>query len=105
MLPIVYNCAWRLEEGDKILAASEDERDKLEFAIQRLESLVLQSIELLPPAWDTVFKFENQVVLRLFSIHFEDYEHWMLYTPDDNVLSAGPGSSWSYENSKAIPVQ
>ena len=28
-----YNCAWRLEEGDKILAASEDERNNLEVAV------------------------------------------------------------------------
>ncbi len=100
----IYNCAWRLEEGDKVLAASEDERGKIEQAIQHLEGLVLQSVDLLPPVWDTVFTFEHQVILRLFSIHSEGYEHWMLYTPDGNVLSLGPGSHWSIESSEAIPA-
>ncbi|WP_243147461.1 hypothetical protein [Scytonema sp. UIC 10036] len=62
--------------------------------------MVLQSIDILPPAWDTIFKFENDVILRLFSVYSEDYEHWMLYTPDGNVLTVGPGASWSYESSR-----
>ncbi|BAZ14456.1 hypothetical protein NIES4071_63000 [Calothrix sp. NIES-4071] len=99
----IYNCVWRLEEAGKVLAASEDERNKIESAIVRLEGLSLQSIDLQPPIWDTVFTFENQVILRLFSIYSEDYEHWMLYTPDGNVLSLGPGSNWSYD-SEAIPA-
>jgi len=37
----LYNCAWRLEEGDKILAASEDERNNLEVAVHRLENLTI----------------------------------------------------------------
>ena len=48
--------------------------------------------------------FSEQVILRLFSIYSEEYEHWMLYTPDANVLCVGPGSSWSYESSSAIPL-
>ncbi len=95
----LYNCAWRLEEDDKILAASGDERHKLETAIHRLEGLTLQSVNLLSPAWDVVFTFEHQVVLRLFTIYSQDYEHWFLYVPDGNVLSVGPGSSCSWESS------
>ena len=97
----IYCCEWRLEEGDKVLAASEDERTKIETAIQRLEGMALQSIDILRPAWDTIFKFEDDVILRLFSVHSEDYENWMLYTPDGNVLTIGPGASWSYESSSS----
>jgi hypothetical protein len=96
----VYCCEWRLEKGLEVLAGSEDERTKIENAIQELEGLVLQSIDILQPAWDTIFKFENDVILRLFSVHSEDYENWMLYTPDGNVLTVGPGASWSYESSR-----
>jgi hypothetical protein len=70
----------------------------------RIEGLALQSIEIHPPIWDTVFTFENQVILKLFSIHSEEYEHWMLFAPDGNVLTLGPGSEWSYESSTAIKV-
>jgi hypothetical protein len=100
----LYNCAWRLEQKDRILGGSGDERDQLETVIERLNNLTLQSVELLPPAGDAVFTFEHQVVLRLFAIYSQDYAHWFLYAPDGNVLSVGPGNSWSYESSKAIPA-
>ncbi|KAM3100947.1 hypothetical protein ACKFKF_10775 [Phormidesmis sp. 146-12] len=92
----IYCCAWRLEKGDRVLAGSEDPRSKLEQAVQQLEGLVLNSVELLSPAWDTLFKFEDQVVLRLFPLLSEEAEHWMLYMPD-GVLSVGPGTDWSFE--------
>ena len=98
----LYCCAWRVEEEDKILAASEDERDHIKTAIHRLDNLTLHSIELLSPACDAVFTFEQQVILRVFAIYSQDYEHWLLYTPDGNVLSVGPGSHCSYESSRAI---
>ncbi len=100
----IYCCVWRLEEGDKILAASEDDRDKLKLAVQRLENLALQSIDLISSSWDLVLTFEHQVVLRTFAIYSEEYQNWMLFTPDSNVLTAGPGSSWIYE-SRSEPRQ
>ncbi|HBL58647.1 MAG TPA: hypothetical protein DDZ80_09060 [Cyanobacteria bacterium UBA8803] len=99
----IYCCAWRIEKGNEVLASSEDPREKLELAVQQLEGLALNSIQLLPPAWDTVFSFDEEVFLRSFSIYSEESEHWMLYTPDGNVLSVGPGSSWSYESSSTVP--
>jgi hypothetical protein len=98
----LYNCAWRLEEKDEILTASEDDQDKLEIAIRRLENLTLTSVDLVFPALDAIFIFEHQVVLRLFAIHSEEYEHWLLYIPDGNVLTVGPGNCWSYGSSAAI---
>jgi hypothetical protein len=91
-----YNCVWRLEEADKVLTTSEDDRSKIESAIIRLDGLLLQSIDIKPPLWDTVFRFDNQIILKLFSIYSEDYEHWVLYTPDGGILSFGPGANWSY---------
>ena len=100
----VYCCSWRLEEGNKILTACEDERAMIALSINRLEGLTLESFTLLPPAWDIVFTFEHQVTLRLFAIYPKDCEHWFLYAPDDKVLCIGPGSSWSYENSSETPT-
>lgn len=69
-----------------------------------LEGLALQSIEIQAPIWDTVFTFENEIILKLFSIYSEEYEHWMLFVPDGNVLTLGLGSDWSYESSTTIPT-
>ncbi|NET59734.1 MAG: hypothetical protein F6K47_27370 [Symploca sp. SIO2E6] len=95
----IYCCAWRIEEGNEVLASSEDPRAKIELAVRRLEGLALNSIQLMPPAWDTVFNFDEEVFLRSFSIYSEESEHWMLYMPNGKVLSVGPGSSWSCESS------
>jgi hypothetical protein len=46
--------------------------------------------------FDTIFTFEQHVVLRLFSAHAYDMERWMLFVPDGNVLTLGPGVTWSY---------
>lgn len=92
----IYCCAWRLEQENEVIAASEDPRSKLEEAIKKLEGLRIQSIDLFSPAFDTLLTFEQQTFLRLFPIYSEEYEHWMLFTPDENVLTIGPGTDWSY---------
>ncbi|MGH2769528.1 MAG: hypothetical protein ACRDJF_03275, partial [Actinomycetota bacterium] len=79
-----------------VIAASEDPRPKIETAIQRLEGLTIHSIELFLPALDTVFLFNKRVALRLFPVFSEEYEHWMVFTPDARVLVIGPGARWSY---------
>lgn len=96
----ITHCAWRLEKGNEVMAAAEDPRPKLQNAIQCMEGLALHSVHVTPPALETVFVFDDKVVLRLFPIYSgEDYEHWMLYTPDRRVLVIGPGTSWTYQSS------
>jgi hypothetical protein len=99
----ITHCAWRLEVGIKVLAASEDPRPKLKKAVQHLEELALCSVVLTLPALQTTFTFDNRVVLHLFPIYTEEFECWMLYTPDGNVLTIGPGDRWSYKNSDEPP--
>ncbi|MEH2094221.1 hypothetical protein [Nostoc sp.] len=67
--------------------------------VKLMEGLAIKSIEILAPACDTIIYFEDEVILRLFSIYSEENEHWMLFTPDENTLVMGPGTSWSYESS------
>ncbi len=91
-------CAWRLEKGPEVIAASEDPRPELKKKVRCLENLALQSVELTPPALEATFFFEEEIVLRLFPIYTHEYEHWMLYTPDENVLVIGPGTRWLYHS-------
>ena len=92
----LYGCGWRLEQGESVIIASEDNRSKIEVAIQRLEGRVLQSFELLTPALDAVLTFEDDIVLRLFSLYTEEMDSWILFTPD-KVVTVGPAGQWSYE--------
>lgn len=100
----VCSCAWRLEEGDEVLAGSDDPRETLQEAIRCIEGLSLQSVELFPPAPDVVFRFGDNVVLRLFPCEFvEESEHWMLFTPDENVLTLGEEGGWTYLSAFQVP--
>ena len=94
----VYCCAWRLEEGNNVLASSEDSRLELELAVKRMAGLALRSIKIFRPAWDSIFTFEEQVVLRLFSIYSKECEHWMLFMPNGNDIIIGSGTKWSCES-------
>jgi len=92
----LYGCAWRLEQGEGVIVASEDDTAKIEAEIQRLQGRVLQSFELTTAALDAVISFESDIVLRLFAVSTEDMDSWMLFTPD-KVITIGPSGQWSYE--------
>ncbi len=93
----VYCCAWRLDGNDAVIAASEDMRTTLEAAVQRLNGLALRAVDIRRPALETTLTFDNGITLQLFPVFSEDFEHWMLYTPEGKVLTIGPGTNWSYE--------
>lgn len=100
----VYCCAWYLEKDGEFLAASGDERPKLEVIVpQYLDKRVLHSIKIVRPAFETIFTFDEEVRLHIFPTYTEEYKHWMLHTPEDNVVVIGPGTNWSYESASAIP--
>ena len=60
--------------------------------------MTIRAVDVQPPALETTITFDGQFALRLFPIFSEGFEHWMLYTPDGNVLTVGPSTDWSYEN-------
>lgn len=64
----LYGCAWRLEQEERVIGASEDSQEKIENNIQRLEGRVLQTFEIVTPALDAFITFEGNSVLRLFSV-------------------------------------
>lgn len=93
----LYGCAWRLEQGEHVIVASEDDLTKVETAIPRLDGRVLQTFELTTPALDAVISFDDSIVLRLFAVSTEGMDSWLLYTPD-KVITVGPSGTWSYED-------
>ncbi len=117
-------CAWRLEKNGGVLTGSLDvpsfvpspeydkdgsqranakeQRFNVEQALQELDGLSLQTVEVQRPAFDTIFTFDNSVKLHFFSVVFfgnEDgsvtWRHWSFYMPDGRVLIIGPGTNWS----------
>jgi hypothetical protein len=92
----IYCCAWFLEKNGGFLAGCEDERSDLATIIPQINGGILLSVEIIPPAFETKFRFDNGFILHTFPIYSTESKHWLLYTPDGNVLVIGPGSSWSY---------
>jgi hypothetical protein len=88
----VYFCAWRIQQLDKIIICSEDKRDNIIESIKCLEDLPLINVKLMYSGFDTVFNFDKDIQLYLFSIYSDEYESWMLYTPNE-VISIGPANN------------
>lgn len=92
----IYMCAWRIDKGNRALAGSNDSRDKIENVLKKIEGkkLVLFDLKHSP---DAVLVFDGKYELKVFNINTEDQDQWMIYTPDKNVLTVGPGNKCSYE--------
>jgi hypothetical protein len=98
----VYMCAWRLEKNNKFIAGSGADLSELAKVVQMMEGMSIDSIEILPVAGDTIIYFEEELVLRIFSIYSSVNELWMLFAPDGNVLKIGPGTNWYYKPGNSV---
>ena len=89
----IYLAAWRIERGGEMLVASED--DDLAQKVEVLNGRSIQKIIIDRPSLSAVFEFDQGVKLITFSLYTAGEDHWMLFLPDGNVFTAGPGSAWS----------
>jgi hypothetical protein len=91
----VQHSCWRIEARNKVIAGSDDDRERLERALRYIVNNTLVAVELSPPAPDVVMRFDAGVVLRLFPFNFSrNYVHWSLYMPSRDVLVFGGVKPW-----------
>lgn len=93
----VYMCSWEIKMNNEITACSNDERDIIKEALKHIENKKLIKVEMLNNTYDMQLEFEDELSLHLFSNLEEDFEQWMLFTPDNKVLTAGPFQNLAYE--------
>ena len=91
----IYCCAWRIERSSRVLAASEDDRSLIKRTVRLLNGKKLTRLDVTHLLMDASFAFEGGLILRTFGIYSRNAEHWMLFTPDQSVLTVGPGTSAS----------
>ena len=97
----VYMCFWSIMKATKILADSDDEREIIEEALKEIEGKKLLNVEVLSKTYDMKLAFEDGIVLSLFSNNAEDDNvQWRLFTPDSQVLVAGPNEELSYHSAQ-----
>lgn len=87
----LYECAWRLECGDSIIAASEQDRSLASNAVKKITNIEISELSLNRPSLDLTITFRNQCKLRSFSTTASDDHHsdqWVLFTPDLVTVAA-----------------
>jgi hypothetical protein len=87
-------CAWRLETATAVLAASEDPHDVLATHVQSLQGRSIRDAEVLSPSLELRLSFDDGkrlIVFPLYANMTDDYDNWILRTPDGKALIAGPG--------------
>jgi hypothetical protein len=89
-----FYCAWRLEKGEKVLAAYTDTANPPEGLIPRniglLENNKIIDVQM-SPQYDLVISIENDFVLRIFcDISYSSNEtstlNWEFCLPDENKI-------------------
>jgi hypothetical protein len=97
---ILIWCAWRLDASAGPVTSWDDTNESVEAALTKLIGSRIDSVELIPPAWDMNIKFSNSLCLRVFCDHvpgdpsFEG--NWDVRTQDVSI-TVGPGSAYRTE--------
>jgi hypothetical protein len=91
------NSGARLEHGGKILVASSDSVAKVLDQFSKMVGIRLLKIEVRPPGGDTMFIFEENLILNCFPATSSEGISWVICTEDDNQLKLGPGTRVTYE--------
>jgi hypothetical protein len=88
-------CAWRLDARDAPLTSWDDTEQAVEAGLTRLVGSRIDSMEVLPPAWDLNVRFSNALCLRVFCDHVPGEPsfdgNWDLRTRD-RIVAMGPGT-------------
>ena len=93
-------CAWRLDRSDGPVTSWDDTKESIEAGLAKLTGSQVDSVEVIPPAWDMNITFSNLLHLRVFCDHvpgdpsFEG--NWDLRT-QTVAIAVGPGTHFRTE--------
>lgn len=83
---ITLDGAWRLEQGDAIIAAAEDPDDEREEFLAELVGKRLESYDVSRPGFDLALGFEAGLIARCFPVDSLEYAE-EIDDPDDAEIS------------------
>lgn len=96
----IYMCAWRLDHQQQPIIGASDDRELINSKLKNLEGKKFLHMEIINDSFDCRLEFEDNFQLLLFSFGVKDDEQWMFFTSNNGkVFTAGPGTSWEYEDS------
>ena len=81
---------WRIEQEDRVLAGSEDDRSVMERAIEQINDRVLVSGEISQSTGDSQLEFADHIVLKTFVLTSEEDARWQLRHGNTDFAALGP---------------
>ncbi len=81
---------WRIEQGDHVLAGSEDDRPVMESAIDQINGRVLLSGQIAQLTGDSLLEFTDNLVLKTFVPTSEEDARWYLKHAQAEYILLGP---------------
>jgi hypothetical protein len=98
---ILVWCAWRLDSLEGPLTSWDDTEQSIKAGLTRLVGARIDSLEILPPAWDMNIKFSNALFLRIFCDHVPGEPsfdgNWDLRI-ENVTIAIGPGVKYRVED-------
>ncbi len=90
---------WELEINGKIITDCNENGEKMQKGIERLNGKKLLDVKVFGDEYDLLLTFEDRAILNIIADNNHGrYEQWSLYTPDRMVLTAGPFKKLTYES-------
>jgi hypothetical protein len=88
---------WELNQEGELLTWNEDDRSEIPQELAKLENKKLLNFQVLDDEYSLELEFEDSLVLTLWANNAdEDNKQWMLFTPEEIALTAGPFQQIAY---------
>ncbi|MGH9554488.1 MAG: hypothetical protein ACRD2Y_01580 [Terriglobales bacterium] len=101
----LQHCAWRIQEGGRIVTTSEEKDAIIDRALRRLKFGPVVEANVASSTLDLFLKFESDIRLLTFTSHKYGYDQWDLFRPDGQVLTAHAGGVLIEEAADGRPFQ
>jgi hypothetical protein len=102
---ILVWCAWRLDGSDGPLTSWDDTKQSVEAGLTTLVGSRINSIEIIPPAWDMNIRFSNSLCLRVFCDHVPGEPsfdgNWDVRN-EHMTIAVGPGAKCRVEERTSV---
>ncbi len=96
---------WRIEQRDRVLAGSEDDRLTMESAIKQIDGKTFKSGVISEPSGDSVLTFSDDLVLRMFVITSEEDARWIFRDREHKYFHLGPDRAYPEDEVVAQAAQ
>ncbi|MBS0622504.1 MAG: hypothetical protein JSR80_06065 [Verrucomicrobia bacterium] len=97
----VGNASWRITQNGKYLTSSIEERDEIQWGIERLMGKKFQSLKITPPFLDAEFSFERGYKITTFFNWMEENQ-WIFFLPDETTISVDGATHADIKNAQEM---